>query len=140
MIIEAFQPAHLQRLVLQPEQQAWQGKVTDGHAEVLGSHGVAWTGFDGDQVLGCAGILDRGEGRGLAWALLAEDVGPRRFVTLHRAVARGFEILPYRRIEAHVSPTFQQGIDWAQMLGFQFEGVMRAYLPTGDLLLFARIR
>jgi hypothetical protein len=141
MRIVPFRPGHLSALVLQPHQRAWQGKITAGHARVLGDQGQAWTALRREAVAGCAGVLDRGEGRGLAWALLAGDLGPAGFVALHRAVAAGLPSLPYRRIEAHVAADFAPGRRWATMLGFAFEGVMRGYQADGgDALMFARVR
>ena len=141
MRIEPFRPRHLSELILQPHQRAWQGRVSAGHARVLGRQGQAWSGFGADgRPVACAGVLDRGEGRGLAWALLAADLGPGGFVALHRAVSRGMAAMPYRRIEAHVAAGFAPGRRWARLLGFAFEGVMRGYLADGgDALLFARL-
>ena len=141
MRIEPFRPHHLSLLILQPHQQAWQGRVTSSHARALNRRGQAWTGrSDAGRVVACAGVLDRGEGRGLAWALLAGDLEPGGFIGLHRAVAKALPTLPYRRIEAHVAADFPPGRRWARLLGFGFEGVMRGYQADGgDALLFARV-
>jgi hypothetical protein len=46
----------------------------------------------------------------------------------------------YRRIEATVDVGFTEGERWMTLLGFEYEGLMRAYRPDGqDMLMFARV-
>ena len=75
-----------------------------------------------------------------AWMLIGEDAGPH-FFTIVRAVAGYLQAAPWRRIEAAVASDFRQGHRLIKMLGFEFEGRMRAFSPDGvDHDLYARVK
>ncbi len=47
----------------------------------------------------------------------------------------------FQRVEAYVDPEFPQAIKWAEMLGFEREGLMKRFTPSGqDQYLYARTR
>ncbi len=128
-------PEHLQRLTLQPA-QAHIG--LDGF-DVLCEF-EAFTGLDGDEVLGCAGLIPQGNHRALLWALVG-NVGPRRFVAVHKAVLHFLSMCSHARLETWVDDGFEQGIRWAGMLGFVPEGLMKKHRPDGgDAWLYARVQ
>ena len=62
-------------------------------------------------------------------------------IRLTRDIQRYLREHPYRtrRIEAAVECSFDAGIRWAQILGFQCEGRMTAYWDYRDAYLFARV-
>lgn len=96
--------------------------------------GPAWTGRHAGRVIGCAGVALIWPGRAAAWCLLAADIPTLAWIGIHRAVARRLAHLPalgVRRVEADVLDEFAPGHRWARMLGFSYEGRMRAYGPTG---------
>lgn len=126
----AFRGAHLEDLVLQPAQAAWRGRFDPGAGAALESDGGAWSLMRGGAVVGCGGVINRGSGRGEAWALLAQDAGSA-MLTATRAVRRYIRTAPYRRIEAVTSVDFAPAGRWTRLLGFRSEGVMRAYCETG---------
>jgi RimJ/RimL family protein N-acetyltransferase len=141
MRVETFQPAHLQRLQLQPNQPDEGGVILGpGYGEML-LEGDAFTVFDdAGTVLGCLGVYPLWPGRGYAWALLAHDAG-RVLLPLTRAVRWYLGRAEFHRIEAHVDPRFANGRRWVERLGFAYEGLMRKCTPAGaDQLLFARVR
>lgn len=142
--IVKYQPSHLRALMLQEAQAFMQPLLADpGYADMLYTAGPAYTAIDGDQVLASAGVMVIWEGRGIAWALLSQSVGPRAFIRVHRAVCRFFDLCALRRIETTVSPGFVQGHRWMASLGFVREtpGVMKAWTPDGqDMVLYARIQ
>ena len=140
MIITRFRPEHLAALRLQPAQASFGQYVADLEYGRKLDNGHAFTGLDGDRIVGCAGLVEMWENRAMAWALLAADAG-RHFVTIHRAVAGFFEQAKWRRIEATVDSDFAAGQRWIKLLGFEHEGRLKAYSPDGrDHDLFARVR
>jgi hypothetical protein len=126
-----FRADHLRALTLQPAQAAWRGRIDGETGDALEQGGLAWTLMRAGRVIGCGGVIDRGSGRGEAWALIAQDAGPAMLAAT-RAVRRYFQTAPFRRIEAATACRFAPGRRWAEMLGFQPEGVMRAFCEDGD--------
>lgn len=136
-----FDPHHLTVMALQDAQAWMQPLLDDRHVETLRGQGRAWTVVDErGGVLCCAGIIPIWENRAEAWSLIAGSAGPR-FVPILRAMRRELDAHPDVRIEITVESDFEQGHRMARMLGFEREGTMRAYLPTGrDCDLYARVR
>ncbi|WGM40808.1 hypothetical protein [Caulobacter sp. NIBR1757] len=130
MRVEPFRAAHLEALTLQPAQAAWRGRIDGGAGAALEASGLAWTLISGGRVIGCGGVIDRGGGRGEAWALLAQDAGPAMLAAT-RAVRRYFETAPFRRIEATTAVDFAPAARWTRLLGFELEGRMRAFCESG---------
>lgn len=130
MRVEPFRAQHLAELVLQPHQRVWQDSLTDEQGRAVEALGSAWTLFT-DRLVGCGGVIDRGGGRGEAWALIAQDAG-RDMLAATRAVRRYFETAPFRRIEAVTAANFAPAGRWAEMLGFVNEGLMAAFCADGS--------
>lgn len=140
MNVIPFQPQHFERLDLQASQAVALSHVTPAYTRALAECGPALTVMHGERVLGCGGMAVMPFGVGCLWAFLAGDSGPH-FVGIHRVVSRFLEAIPMRRVETSVLAGFQPGCRWMDMLGFQFEGVMRAYGPDGaDYLRYARVK
>ena len=130
MRVEPFRAWHLQDLVLQRAQAAWRGRIDGEAGAALEASGLAWTVMDGERTVGCGGVIDRGGGRGEAWALLAQDAGTA-MLGATRAVRRYFETAPFRRIEAVTAVDFHPAARWTRLLGFTWEGRMRGFCDTG---------
>jgi hypothetical protein len=126
-----FRAAHLHTLVLQPSQAAWRGRIGAEALAALEQGASAWTVLRGGRVVGCGGVIDRGSGRGEAWALIAQDAGPAMLAAT-RIVRRYVQTAPFRRIEAATASSFAPAGRWAAMLGFTPEGLMRAFCEDGD--------
>jgi hypothetical protein len=142
MRIVPYKPEHLQRMSLQEAQAYLSAWVTPDMAKALGDGLVACSALEGDDVLGCAGIIPIWAGRAVAWAYLAPDIGTR-FVQIHRAVKKVIEGCYVQRLEATADADFPAANRWLRMLGFQLETPepMRAYTPAGtDCFLYARVR
>lgn len=143
-----FEPAHLASLNLQASQaslQPWLA-VLAGQPEQLAARVVPgwwWTGTIDGAVVGCAGVMPRWLGCATAVAMLGE-IPPTAWVRvtgLVRHVLREVHRHGYRRVEASVEDGFDAGHRWAAALGFEREGLMRAYAPDGaDCWLYARVR
>lgn len=141
MRIEPFKAAHLVGMQLQPAQRlSLDEGMTAEYARALEIAGGGYTALVDERVIACAGIVEQWRGRGLAWALIAEDAG-RHFVRVTRAVHRALEMAQFRRVECHVDCEFGAAIRWAEMLGFEVESKMRAFTPEGrDSFMFVRVR
>lgn len=139
-MIVPFQPEHLSQLMLQPSQVYLQPMLANPHyGEYLVKAGPAYSCIVDDVVFACAGLIPQWENRAMAWALISGEAG-KHFLSIHRAVKRTFAMHPYRRIETTVAMNFEEGYRWADLLGFEREGLMRKYVPNGDdCYLYARV-
>lgn len=139
-MIVAFQPEHLQRLLLQPSQAIMQPMLSDpSYGPSLAEAGPAYSAVHGDAVFACAGLIPQWNGRAVAWALIASEAG-QHLVGIHKAVRRALDLHPFRRVETAVRTDFDAGHRWARMLGFDREATMRGYAPDGyDYDLYARV-
>lgn len=139
--VRKFRPADLDELRLQPAQEylaAFVGRP--GYGQELVDAGPAHTVWSGDRVVCCAGVAVLWPGRASAWALLAWDAG-RNMRGLHREVLRFLDGCEIRRVEAYVYRQFEAGHRWATMLGFEREGLMRAFAQDGsDMVMYARVK
>lgn len=141
MKIIPYKAEHLHLIDLQESQRYLSAYLSQGLRVSLEGD-FSFTAVDGDQVLGCAGLAEQWENRGIVWAYLSEGIGPRRFVQIHKAVVRFLEVAPLERIEATVDIDFEEGHRWLRLLGFALEApLMRRYRPDGgDSALYARVR
>lgn len=141
MKIVPFEPHHLKNLLLQPSQAMMQPTLSDSsYAVALHQAGPGYSAVDGEVVFACGGLIQQWDLRAIAWALISAEAG-KHFSLIHRTALRLFSEHKYRRIETAVSSEFEAGHRWAQMLGFEREGRMRAYTPDGrDCDLYARIQ
>ena len=141
MNIIPYKAEHLNSLLLQPAQAEVRRYFGNpDYGKMLELPGMAFTAEEDGRVLGMAGVQPRWEGRAEAWALLSGDL-KRNFVRIHRAVLHFLDTTDIRRIETAVDANFDDGLVWADMLGFKNEGLMRCYTPEGrDCYRFARVK
>lgn len=93
------------------------------------------------QVIGCMGVVEQWDGRGMAWAVLDREAGPH-LLALTRDSRDFFDSMAYRRIEAYIDPQFPQGRRWVHLLGFTLETdvPMRNFFANGNsAYLYARV-
>lgn len=142
MHIVPFQAEHARTIALQHAQAVVDmGRNSFEDAALLERYGGGFTAIDNGQVIACAGLAEQWQGRMLAWAMLAGDIGPHRFVRVTRAIRRALDLAQCDRIEMQVDADHPQAIRWAQTLGFEVESRMRRFLPDGrDAFMFVRIR
>ena len=141
MHIVPFEPSHLRSLVLQ-DAQSWMTPMLsqDDYGRYLKEGGPCFSAAHEDRIIVCSGLVNIWENRAQAWALMSTDAG-RHFVRIFRAIRSFLDLQEIRRIEATVDANFKQGHRLMHMLGFQHEGLMRAYLMDGrDCDLYARVR
>jgi hypothetical protein len=140
MRIVPFEPWHLERIALQPA-QAFVGAMLDpGYGAALAMAGEAYSAVVDGQIVGSCGIVPVHAGLANAWALLS-DCGSRRFLRIHKAVARFLDGQRFRRVQTTVRSDFAAGHRWALALGFEAEARLEAWGPEGDdYHLYKRIR
>ncbi|KAG1253392.1 hypothetical protein G6F68_011358 [Rhizopus microsporus] len=101
---------------------------------------VSWSSLDGYELIACAGIVQAHEQRGMAWAMFSERA-LRQFKLIHRVVRAVLNGAKWRRIEMTVDANHAAAIAWAERLGFEREGLMRAVTPDGrDCFLYAKVK
>lgn len=141
MIVRPWQKGDTEKLQIQGAQEYISSIVNvDYDFTELSFHGLAWTGEADDAIVIVAGLVPQWEDRALAWALVSKDAGDH-FTSIHRAVKKFLIHCGYRRVEANIDVGFKAGHRWIKMLGFELEGLMKAYRPDGkDMFLYARVR
>lgn len=138
----AATPSDIVMLRVQPSQAiGFDGVAMEaGEACDLVMNGDAWTAHEGDRLLCCAGFRLVYPSHAIAWALLAEGVGAAHVAITRFARARIADS-PIRRIEALVRAKVPAERRWAELVGLEFNALLRAWGEHGeDHLLFERIR
>lgn len=157
----SFQPEHLAAIEPHPSQgMIW--LPPDDVLRMLAVPGIATTGIlrstpdaadvhgnpsrtthpGSTKIIGCAGVLPVRPGLAQAWAIFGDI--PRRCwpavvgrirVALERAHLAGA-----RRIEAQVRRGFGPGCRLARLVGFEVEGILRAWGPDGsDFFMYSKL-
>jgi hypothetical protein len=139
--IARMKPEHVAGFRLQRKQAMLAGNLADpDYVAALVGSGNAFTALNDGRAVAFGGCLELWKDRAYMWSLIGEDAGPHMRV-LVRAAAGYLKIAPWRRIEAAVASDFAAGHRLVRMLGFEFEGRMRAYSPDGaDHDLYARVK
>ncbi len=144
MEIRSFQPQDLFALSLQNAQFELHDLIRkEGYGKALADAGPAYTATtvaeDGSElIVACIGVVPQWEGYQRAWALLSGDAG-RCMVSLSRGISRWLRFHNEGRIDTAIDCTFEASIRWADMLGFQREGVMRNYKDGRDFYLYSKV-
>jgi len=139
MRLEELTPEHLARLALQPAQAALAPCLLDEtYAGDLCRH-EAYAGIEGGRVVGAAGVVPVWRGCHAAWALLSEM--PLRQMVEVTGLVRMFAGDFSGRLETWVDASRPGHGRWAEKLGFEREGLMKRFLPSGgDAWLYARVK
>lgn len=140
MRIEPFKPSDIFDIEIQESQVRQINEFFNmDMAESLATKDSFSAFDDNDNCIGCAGIINAGGGRGLAWAVLGKYSG-RNFVSVVRSFKRMIDISEYRRLEMACDVSFEQAHRLALTLGFMSEGRMEQYFgPTKDAILYAKV-
>lgn len=140
MQLLAFRPEHLLTLKLQAAQASAQPLMTAQHgSEIVSAAGQAWTAVVDGKPIACAGMIEFWKGRAYAWAYLSEDFKAHA-KSVHRATIALLAGAQWRRVEMTVDVHHGAAKRWAAHLGFEREGVCRAWTADGrDVELWARV-
>jgi L-amino acid N-acyltransferase YncA len=105
--------------------------------------GPSFTLLVEDKIVGSAGVVLHSEGRGEAWALLSSLFFNYKKTSLKyiknklSVIAENYSL---RRVQILVDPNNLKALIFAERLGFQQEGLLRAYGSNGeDYFMFSRI-
>lgn len=142
MILVPMVTAHLDDISLQPGQDEMAEYMdTPGYAEMLVNIGETYTLIDEGIVKGIGGVIDQGDGRGLAWALISSKLSGFDLVSATRIVKRELNKCTLRRVEAVIKCDFPPARRWAEMLGFVCEtpqGMVNWFKNGKKAYLYAR--
>jgi hypothetical protein len=144
MILVPFLPVHLAALDVQSAQvHRLPNMSLAEYGKTLDQSGMSWTATDGGEVMGCGGVCDMGDGRGLSWALLSERCRGPKMIQATRLTLKQLKQYPFRRIEAIVADGHEAGHKWARIMGYTLEtpGGMKAWFDDGSTaFLYSRVQ
>lgn len=136
---------HLAGLELQTAQRPdLTALAASGGAELAAQLGPAFTALERvegqpDRVIACAGLAETHPRYATAWALFGEGKGAG-MVAITRSILRVLEVGGYARVDMLVRNSFDRAHDFARLLRFEPEGLLRRYGADGsDFMLYARI-
>lgn len=104
---------------------------------------TSFTLEDNGEVLGCFAFLQVCEKRGVVCSFISRNAGRamlKMVKQFRKLLDDGMDKTGMERIEISVMSGFEHGERFAQMLGFECEGVMRKYYKGKDYKLFARVK
>jgi hypothetical protein len=113
-------------------------------SEIIGnlSKGMAWAGYDGDELLGIAGIYELWKGVGEGWLLFSPSFyeGNRR-VSAVRKMKRELDLhcAIYDRVQVHVDSTIPGALELVRFFGFRVEGLLEKYCRGRDYWILSRV-
>lgn len=138
IVVLPFAPEHAERIVPQAQQL---GEIS-GPIAAAAAQGPSWTIVERetDAVLLVGGLAETRADYATCWAVFGEDKH-RQAAGVARAVRKVVDAAGYRRLDTLVQERFDEAMRFAWWLGFEREGMMRAYFPDGgNAVMFARIR
>jgi hypothetical protein len=143
MDIVPFKREHLSNLALQKMQTHMAPLLSDpAYGEGLEAQPLSFTAIEDGKVYACGGLIEEWHGVARAWMLITGEMNGK-FMPIHRAVKRAINAnlgTAFHRIEMSVLKHHEEGCRWANMLGFEFEGLARKYSPDGeDFYKYARV-
>ena len=100
--------------------------------------GPAFTAWQAQTLVGCAGVMIPWSGLGYAWAVVTDAArqSPR---AIHRATREHLDQIirehGLRRVEASVQADVPRNVKWARALGFDVESEMKGWGPKGETFL-----
>lgn len=137
MIVLPARPEMVGMIDVQPAQRDQVMHADDVAAAI--DRGPAYAVAHEGRLLAIGGVAIVWPGRGHLWGLLAGGLGVS-MTPIHRVVSRVLAEVDVRRLEAHISCDHPEASRWIEMLGFEQEGVMRAFWKGRDFALYARVR
>lgn len=137
-----FKASHLDRIDPQSQQI---GEMSDALDADLVSVGIAYTVTRDNAPVAAFGLQKMWPGRASSWGFVSSKIGRSGLLYATREIVGKLNMIQssqdYRRVEASTAAGFDRAARWAEALGFQREGLMRAYGPDGsDYHLWSRVR
>lgn len=105
--------------------------------------GLSWSAYRDERLIGCGGIAPETAWRGIGWALVAPGVDRRAWSVITRRardVLAAAHVAGMHRIACYVDIRFGHGMIWARKLGFEPDGIARAWQPDRtDAVIYSRV-
>lgn len=106
-------------------------EISEEIAQNVEEAGGAFTAIDDGEILGIAGISEKWENTGVAWAWLSRK-WKRHARRITAEIIYNLSLSKYPRIEMAVRTDYVNGHRWAERLGFELETpVAKKYGPDG---------
>jgi hypothetical protein len=120
---------------------AWDGVAP----EVRHCNGWGFAAFVDGELVGMGGLVPYWHGHAEAWLAVRRSIGARQLVPALRVGRQwldGRQALPaFRRLQAYIRCSEPWCESFARAMGFELEGVLRAWGPDGsDHALYGRVR
>ena len=127
MKIIDFEPEHILQITPQSHQAFM--KLTLEYGKYLAT-GNCFTGIHDGKVVAIGGILTVYPGRGFLHMIVADGM-PHQWIKLYRAARRLIDAVSEEYVRLETMSNFEEANRWLELLGFEFEGVLRRVMPDG---------
>ena len=127
MKIIDFEPEHVLQIKPQPHQAFMQ--LTLEYGQYLAT-GNCSTGIHDGKIVAIGGILTVYPGRGFLHMIVADGM-PHQWIKLYRAAKRLINAVGDEYVRLETMSNFEEANRWLELLGFEFEGVLRRVMPDG---------
>jgi len=127
MKIIDFEPEHILQITPQKSQQYIPLTMEYGNFLATGN---CFTGVQGRKVIAIGGVLPVTESRAYLHMIVSEGM-PHQWVKLYRATRRLIAAVQGDYIRLETLSTTPEADRWLEMVGFQYEGVLRRVMPDG---------
>lgn len=127
MKIIDFEPEHV--LCIKPQQRQSFMKLDLDYGKYLAT-GNCFTGIHDGKVVAIGGILTIYPGRGYLHMIVADGM-PHQWIKLYRAARRLIDAVGDEFVRLEAMSNFDEASRWLELLGFEFEGVLRRVMPDG---------
>jgi hypothetical protein len=141
---EVFHPDHAMTMQLREADAAFVeglGTFSRAIAQNLSRH-PAITIMSGPDVVCCGGVILFWPGVGEAWmrtSPLIENFPVAVLKSTRTFLKAAFKAMHLRRLQCTVRQGYAPAIKWAEHLGFEREGILKAFGPDGaDYVIFSR--
>lgn len=98
--------------------------------------------MDNGTPVAAGGVTPIAPGVGEGWMMITDEAAQKP-MALHRVVKRSLDEAAnsgdWHRLQCVVHSRFGTGVRWANILGFECEGLLRQYIDRVDYFRFARL-
>ena len=109
--------------------------------KILLNNGVAYSYFDGNRLIGCAGIAKITDNICEVWAVIDKDVKRyTREIYYYASALLEVARKSFVRIQATIRTDYSLECHFMERLGYKREGILRKYMADGDYYMYAKIR
>jgi len=129
----------IKNIKLQDHQSGFLNGMSDEILRIMEGFSFNYCVFKNEMPVGAFGVVPVTDKRGMAWALLAGNLGCDMLFVYKNMKALLDNQKTFSRIEMTADSSFIPAVKFAEMLGFQKEGLLRKYgLDGSDHYMFAR--